>query len=128
MLLYVHRFVGYKVRSNDLVVAVNRELLKGSLELMLLVLLEAGPMYGYQIVKEVQARSGDALRLKEGSLYPALHRLERDGLVESAWEQRRDGANRRYYHLTAAGRAAAEAKRAEWRRFTTAVEGVLGHA
>lgn len=102
-----------------------RELLKGSLDLMLLALLEREPMYGYQIVKEVRDRSGAALQLKEGSLYPALHRLEQAGLIEGYWQPRSDGADRRYYRLTAAGRAAVPERRAEWRQFVAAVSGVL---
>ncbi|MFN8478143.1 MAG: PadR family transcriptional regulator [Kouleothrix sp.] len=107
---------------------IDRELLKGSLEVVLLALLERGPMYGYQIVKEVRALSDGVLDLKEGSLYPALHRLERQGLIEGFWQARDDGADRRYYRLTAQGVQAARDKRAEWRRFTAAIEGVLRYA
>ncbi|QBD78341.1 PadR family transcriptional regulator [Ktedonosporobacter rubrisoli] len=106
---------------------INRELLKGSIELVLLVLLERGPMYGYQIVKEVKAESSGELQLKEGSLYPALHRLERAGLIEGYWQAREDGTSRRYYQLTSSGQQAAKTRRAEWKRFTTAIEGVLRH-
>jgi PadR family transcriptional regulator PadR len=107
---------------------LQRELLKGSLDVLLLSLLRRGPMYGYQIAKEVQARSRGVLTLKEGSLYPALHRLEHAGLIEGYWERRQDGVDRRYYRLTARGHAAAEEKEAEWRRFTRAIEEVIGHA
>ena len=107
---------------------IDRELLKGSLDVLLLALLERGPMYGYQIVKEVKARSDGVLELKEGSLYPALHRLERQTLIEGFWQPRDDGADRRYYRLTAQGVQIAQSKRAEWRRFTAAMEGVLRHA
>jgi PadR family transcriptional regulator PadR len=107
---------------------INRELLKGSLDILLLVLLERGPLYGYQIVKEVRARSGGVLELKEGTLYPALHRLEKAGLVEGYWEARPDGADRRYYRLTARGAEAAQEQRTAWRRFAAAVDGVLQYA
>lgn len=107
---------------------IDRELLKGSFDVLLLALLERGPMYGYQIVKEVKARTDGVLELKEGSLYPALHRLEQQGLIEGFWQPRADGADRRYYRLTARGAEAAQEKRAEWRRFATAIEGVLRHA
>ncbi len=107
---------------------IGRELLKGSLDIMLLTLLERVPMYGYQIVKDVRARSGGVLQLREGTLYPALHRLERVGLVESFWQRREDGGDRRYYRLTAAGVEAAQVKRSEWQRFAAAVDGVLGYA
>jgi transcriptional regulator len=116
------------VKESDGLAAINRELLKGSLDLLLLALLERGPMYGYQIVKEVRQRSGEVLHLKEGSLYPALHRLEAAGLIVGSWQAREDGANRRYYQLTAAGEQAARDKRAEWLRFSGAVAGVLGYA
>lgn len=105
-----------------------REWLKGSLDLMLLALLERTPMYGYQMVKEVQGRSNNMLHLKEGSLYPALHRLEQAGLIEGFWQERVDGANRRYYRLTAHGRAVFLERRAQWQQFMTAVTGVLRHA
>jgi transcriptional regulator len=105
----------------------HRELLKGSLDLLLLVLLEDGPRYGYEIVKELRVRTGDILRIKEGSLYPALHRLEAAGLLESSWQPRDDGAARRYYRLTVVGRVALPARRVEWQRFTAAVAGVVGH-
>lgn len=105
----------------------NRELLKGSLDIMLLALLDSEPMYGYQIVKEVRARSGDLLHLKEGSLYPALHRLEQAGLIEGVWQARSDGANRRYYRLTPQGREVLPAKRVAWQQFVTGVQGVLAY-
>lgn len=102
-----------------------RELLKGSLDLMLLALLSREPMYGYQIVREVHTRSAAVLALREGSLYPALHRLEQAGLIEGYWQPRVDGADRRYYRITGAGRAALAERDAEWRRFTAAVNGVI---
>jgi PadR family transcriptional regulator len=105
----------------------SRKLLKGSLDIMLLALLETEPMYGYQMVKEVRARSDSTLQLKEGSLYPALHRLEREGLIEGYWQHREDGVSRRYYCLTSQGRAVLPEKREEWRQFITAVQGVLRH-
>lgn len=107
--------------------APQRELLKGSLELIVLTLLEHEPMYGYQMVKEVGTRSAGGLQIKEGSLYPALHRLEQTGLVESFWQPRQDGVNRRYYRLTAQGRAALPARQAEWQSYIVAVQGVLQH-
>lgn len=105
-----------------------RELLKGSLELMLLALLSREPLYGYRIVREVQARSAAVLNLREGSLYPALHRLEQTGLIEGYWQPRDDGADRRYYRITATGTAALAERAAEWRRFVTAVDGVIAPA
>jgi PadR family transcriptional regulator PadR len=106
--------------------ASNRELLKGSLDLMVLTLLENEPMYGYQMVKEVKQRSNDTLQLKEGSLYPALHRLEQAGLIESFWQARDQGVNRRYYQLTAKGREVLPERQAAWHEFVKGVRGVLG--
>ncbi len=108
--------------------SINRELLKGSIDLVLLAILEREPLYGYQIVKQVKAVSQDVLLLKEGSLYPALHRLEKAGLVTSFWQTREDGAPRRYYQLTASGVEAVKVRRSEWKTFTTAIERVLHHA
>jgi PadR family transcriptional regulator, regulatory protein PadR len=105
-----------------------RELLKGSLELMLLALLSHEPLYGYRIVREVRARSAQVLNLREGSLYPALHRLEGAGLIEGYWQTRDDGADRRYYRITGEGRVALAEREAEWRRFVAAVDGVIGSA
>lgn len=105
--------------------SLDHQLLKGSLDILLLVLLERGPRYGYQIVKEVRERSEGVLDLKQGTLYPALHRLEQAGMVEGYWETRPDGADRRYYRLTPQGAAAAQDHRAAWQRFSAAVDGVL---
>jgi PadR family transcriptional regulator, regulatory protein PadR len=106
----------------------NRELLKGSLDLMLLALLDTEPMYGYRLAKEVKGRSGSVLQLKEGSLYPALHRLERAGLIEGFWQTNDEGMNRRYYKITPQGREVLPQKRQEWNRFVNAVQGVLEYA
>lgn len=105
-----------------------RELLKGSLDLIILTLVEREPMYGYQMVKEIHARSAGTLQMKEGSLYPALHRLERAGLIESSWQRRAEGGDRRYYRITARGLEALETRRTTWTQFVGAIEGVLGHA
>ena len=74
-----------------------QELLKGNTETLLLSLLELEPMYGYQIVKEMNQRSSGYFGFKEGTLYPALHRLERDNLVEGLWQDTPNGVARRYY-------------------------------
>ena len=101
------------------------ELLKGSTSILLLTLLQRSPMYGYQIVQEVKKRSEGTLDLKEGSLYPALHKMEEQGLIESYWQERPDGRQRRYYRLTPKGSAAAEERRAQWSTFETAMRRVL---
>ena len=78
-----------------------KELLKGSTETILLALLVDGPMYGYQLVEEMDTRSGGYFRFKEGTLYPALHRLDRDELIEGSWQRAPTGQARRYYYITA---------------------------
>jgi PadR family transcriptional regulator PadR len=107
---------------------ISRELLKGSIELVLLAVLEHEPLYGYQIVKEVKAASEGVLQLKEGSLYPALHRLEQAGLITGFWQLQEDGKNRKYYRITVLGQEALQGRRSEWKRFVTAIEGVLRYA
>ena len=98
-----------------------RELLKGSTETLLLSLLANEPMYGYQLVQVIGKRSSGYFRFKEGTLYPALHRMERDGLVEGRWQMSPNGQSRRYYYITSNGRARLDSRLAEWREFTTAV-------
>jgi PadR family transcriptional regulator PadR len=85
---------------------------------MLLKLLAEQPMYGYQITKELQMRSEGYFELEQGTLYPALHRLERDGLVESRWEVVEDGPSRKYYYLTDKGRHELEKSAQQWSDFS----------
>ena len=101
--------------------AYRRELLKGSTETLILSLVSEAPKYGYQLVKEMDVRSSGYFHLKEGTLYPALHRLERDGLVEGAWEDSPTGQSRRYYRITTAGKAKLHSVLQEWDLFTRAV-------
>lgn len=98
-----------------------RELLKGSTETLLLSLLAEESMYGYQLVKEMDKRSSGYFRFKEGTLYPALHRLEKDGRIQGRWETSSTGQNRRYYHVTAKGRSRLNSMLEEWNMFTRAV-------
>ena len=100
-------------------------LLWGTVEMLILEVISGGPSYGYEIVQMVTGRSAGYFELKEGSLYPALHRLERQKLLASFWEEA-DGRRRKYYKLTPAGRKALAARKREWRQFARGVEGVLG--
>ena len=102
------------------------KLFTGTLDLMLLEVLSAGPSYGYEISQTVLSRSRGSFELKEGSLYPALHRLEKQGLLESYWKEADEGRRRKYYRVTARGLKTLDAKRTEWREFLRAVNGVLG--
>ena len=87
---------------------------------------QRGPTYGYEIAQEAMKRSGGYFNLKEGSLYPALHRMERRGLLISHWEEKETGRRRKFYRITAEGNRELERERAEWRRFVAGVNGVLG--
>jgi transcriptional regulator len=101
------------------------DLLRGHLDGLLLAVLNDGPGHGYEIGQRLAQRSGGALGVPEGSLYPALHRLERGGFVKSTWSTQ-DRRRRRVYRLTSSGRRATKTSRREWRAFATAVERVLG--
>ena len=101
------------------------ELLKGSTESLLLCLISRQPMYGYQIIKELEKQSGGFFRLKEGTLYPALHRLEKEGLLQGKWERPPAGQERRYYRMTANGHRVLADKVAEWQGFSAAVNLVM---
>ena len=105
-----------------------RELLKGSTETLILSLLAEEPMYGYMLVKEIDRRSNGYFQLKEGTLYPALHRLERDGLVEGEWEEAGSRQNRRYYHITPLGSERLDCLLREWDLFTEAVNRIAHSA
>jgi DNA-binding PadR family transcriptional regulator len=101
------------------------EPLKGHLEVLLLAVVSASPLHGYGVVEELRQRSGGQFELPEGTVYPALHRLERDGLLRSTWTVV-DGRRRRQYSLTARGRRALGVRSNQWREFAGAVERVLG--
>lgn len=100
------------------------DLLKGHLDALLLAVLEPGPQHGYAVIEALRASSDGALDLPTGTVYPALHRLERAGLIASDW-QTVGGRRRRAYHLTPAGHAALGEQRAVWDQFSTAVTAVL---
>ena len=98
-----------------------RELLKGSTQTLLLSLLAGEAMYGYQLAREMLQRSSGYFHFKEGTLYPALHRLERDGFVEGKWTTATGGQRRRYYYITDRGRDSLQSMLREWHSFTRAV-------
>lgn len=100
------------------------ETLKGHLELLLLATISSGASHGYAIIKALRERSGELLDLPDGTMYPALHRLESAGMLKSDWDS--DGGRRkRVYTLTPAGREALERARSEWGEFSRAVESVI---
>lgn len=106
---------------------MDRELLKGSTPILLLSLLIEGPMYGYQIIETVKQRTDGSYTLKEGALYPALHKLEAAEFISSYWETQTNGRDRRYYALLPAGKAFLEAKKREWAQFVSMVDGFVGN-
>jgi PadR family transcriptional regulator PadR len=107
-------------------VDIDREMLKGSITLLLLNLLSRREMYGYEIIQEASRRSSDVFEFKEGTLYPALHLMEKRGLVQSSWRVGENGRERKYYALTAKGRKRASNAHEEWRMLTLAVNAILG--
>jgi PadR family transcriptional regulator, regulatory protein PadR len=102
---------------------MNAEALKGHLDALVLAVLAPGPLHGYAIIAELKRRSGGALALPEGTVYPALHRLERSGLLASEWSD--GGRKRRVYRLTPRGRRGLGERRGEWREFVAVVDAVL---
>ena len=104
------------------------ELLAGTLDLIVLRLLQGGRQNGREITQSIQVVSREALTVKYGSLYPALHRLEARGLIRSEWAVSENNRRAKYYELTAAGRKELEAERETWERFSTAMSLILGNA
>lgn len=100
------------------------EVLKGHLDALVLAAIETEPAHGYAIIQRLRRRSDDIFKLPEGTVYPALHRLERDGLVKSRWTDA-SGRRRRVYRITRSGRERLAVRRLEWRTFAQAVEAVL---
>jgi transcriptional regulator len=105
------------------------DILQGTLALLVLKSLAArGKLHGYAITSHIQAASSDLLRVEEGSLYPALHRMEQDGLLKAEWGVTEKNRDARFYTLTAAGRRQLAHEQASWSRLTEGVARVLAHA
>jgi PadR family transcriptional regulator, regulatory protein PadR len=108
-------------RSNDI--------LQGTLDLLVLkTLATRGPLHGYAITQHVQLRSQDLLRVEEGSLYPALHRMTQEGWIKGRWGATESGRQARFYAITAAGRKQLAAEQESWARLTDGVSRVLRYA
>src|SRR5215467_6077636 len=101
------------------------ELVQGTLDMLILKTLSRGPMHGFGIARSIQQISDEVLRVEEGSLYPALHRLELDGLVDAEWGQSDNNRRAKYYRLTARGRKALAAEAENWRRLAQAIARVM---
>lgn len=101
------------------------EALKGHLDLLLLAVLAEGPAHGYAVIESLRQRSGGTFDLPEGTVYPALHRLERQGWLGSAWSEE-PGRRKRVYQLTAKGQQALAQRQEEWKKFSGAVNTMVG--
>jgi PadR family transcriptional regulator, regulatory protein PadR len=101
------------------------ELLQGTLDLLVLQTLSWGPQHGYGIAQAIRAGSGETLQVDTGSLYPALHRLERQGAIAASWEVSENNQRVRVYRLTAAGRKRLVEERSRWEQLAEAIAGVM---
>ena len=101
------------------------DLFTGTLDVLILKTLSWGPMHGYAIGRWIRETTGDVLRVEEGALYPALHRLERKGLLEEEWRLTETNRQAKFYTLTAAGRKHLRAEMQRWSEYSTAVSSVL---
>jgi transcriptional regulator len=101
------------------------ELIQGTLDLLILKTVAQGPVHGYGIAQKIMLTSKEILQVQQGSLYPALHRLERQGLLKSEWKESESGPMAKLYTLTAAGRKRFHEERAQWQRYAGAVGMVL---
>ena len=106
---------------------VSKELLKGTAATLVLSVLAGGDLYGYGIVKTLQARSENVFSMNEGTLYPILHALEEQGCLESYWEEA-EGRKRKYYHVTKKGLKMLRENKEEWEYFSAGVSRVLNYA
>ncbi len=101
------------------------ELLRGTLDMMILKALSGESRHGYAVARWIEEGSEDALRIEEGSLYPALHRMERRGWIESEWGQSENNRRAKFYRLTDEGRSQLKSEEASWHRFVTAVSRLM---
>ena len=104
------------------------DLLQGTLDVLILKVVALGPIHGYAIAQRLQQMSGAVLQVQQGSLYPALHRLEKRKWLKAEWAASETGREARFYTLTRLGRTQLSEQRANWTRLSTAITGVLGTA
>ncbi|WZL71705.1 PadR family transcriptional regulator [Clostridiaceae bacterium 35-E11] len=105
---------------------INKELIKGSTTMLVLNLLSTSDMYGYQMIKELEKKSDNTFTLREGTLYPILHALENEGMVESYWEKTESARKRKYYRITKSGKKSLVEKQKDWQAYSNAVNKVIG--
>jgi PadR family transcriptional regulator PadR len=101
------------------------ELLQGTLDMLILHSLHWGPQHGYGIAQAIRSGSSDVLQVETGSLYPALHRLEKQGWVKSEWRQSENNQRAKYYNLTAAGRKQLAVEQTRWNRMSVAIADLM---
>lgn len=101
------------------------DLIQGTLDVLILKTVAHGPIHGYGIAQRILAASNEILQVQQGSLYPALHRLQRRGLLKSEWKESGNGPMAKYYSLTTVGRKCLQAEMADWKRYAGAVALVL---
>ena len=102
------------------------DLVQGTLDMLILKTLSSGPLHGYAIAHRIQQASDDVLKVEEGSLYPALHRMERRGWIDAEWGLSEAKRKAKYYRLTATGRAQLRVAAKNWSRVVEAIAGVMG--
>lgn len=104
----------------------NRELVKGSTSLLVLQLLNERDMYGYELVKEMARRSDQTLQMKEGTLYPALHKMEKQTYIAHYWKHQEKGPARKYYRITEEGKEILAERTSEWHRYVQVINSLIG--
>jgi PadR family transcriptional regulator PadR len=112
-------------RVDNLGMGKPSDLVQGTLDLLILKTLSLVPMHGWAIAKRIQQVSGEVLQVQQGSLYPALHRLEQQGWIRAKWAESETGRQAKFYSLTAAGRKQLEAESASWSRLSAAINLVV---
>ncbi|AKL95968.1 transcriptional regulator PadR family [Clostridium aceticum] len=105
---------------------IDKDLMKGSTTMLILNLLSNSDMYGYQMVKELEKHSDNTFTLKEGTMYPILHSLESEGMVEAYWNEGTSERKRKYYHITSKGKKLLKEKKKEWELYSKTVNKVMG--
>jgi transcriptional regulator len=105
--------------------AKHLDLLQGTLDLLILKAVSLGPLHGYGVLLRIQQISGDRLEIQQGSLYPALYRLEHQGLIDSEWGESENNRKAKYYKLTAAGRRQLQEETGKWNRMADIIAGIL---
>ena len=124
MLINIRSKTMYKTKG-EIEMNIDRELLKGSTNLLVLSVLKNENMYGYQMIKRIKEESENVFEFQEGTLYPILHKLEEKGLISSYWDET-SGKKRKYYAITEEGKKHLESKKEEWKLFSTKVNKVIG--